>query len=191
MTAVARPECIGEYGCVGEIVLVERPPGARSFAAPTAAPVTKSPMDGVRRVPNGVGPALAYGASGGAVLVWTADEYVCSECDMDTPTGPLVVWGPGRPRTTLSTKPALTALAPLGDGVAIALEADAGQGGDADPVPADRAVWLSTAGTEPRRLGTPPLSLWEEYPLFTGGGRRLLQATGHGGVRASLGDIGP
>jgi hypothetical protein len=184
VTAIDRPLCIGEYGCVGRVVLAERLPGTATFAAPTQAPVMRYPKDGGARVPAGYGPELAYGPAGGPLVTWTEDERVCTECDMDGPDGPRIAWQPGGERHTLSTTSSGATLVPAAGRVAIAVQPFLGED------PGEPELVLTTAGA-PARVAAGSAFPWKAGDLLTGGPTRLLVADGGYGqpVRAALGAV--
>jgi hypothetical protein len=172
MTAVGKPFCIGEYGCVGEVWFAERPPGAAGFGARVRAPVERYPVDETRRrVVAGVNPRVAYGADGAPVLTWTEDEAVCTVCDMDGPDGPLILWRPGEPRRQLRSKPSTITTVPTGDAVAAVAE-EYSLASDERPFERSNRELLLLRTTGAEVVGRPPIGA----SLLAAGGGRLLFA---------------
>jgi hypothetical protein len=117
------------------------------------------------------------------VLAWTEDERVCTECVMEVPEGPSVVWRPDTGRTVLSAKPSSAMPFSAGAGVAIAV-AEGGFSEDPESVP-DRpdSLWLSAGGALVR-VAQGAAFPWKSGGLLTGGPTRIL-VVGRG-IRAAL-----
>ena len=184
VVAIAEPECIFEYGCVGRIVLAQRRSASGRFERMRPR-VRRYPKDKGKPVPSANAPRIAYGTSTTPVLAWTEDDDVCTICDMDSTDGPLIAWQPGGRRTTV-VRNGFAHLAPAGAGVAV-VTAEVTE--SIRDEPSGRIDVFFAGGGRMARLGRTRLTSRQGLAVAGGRDRLVIAAVEEGLTRAVLAAI--